>query len=194
MGKKKRRQFQYISIEEIKEVLKPQYKRLLEENIENSFVSEEFLFEAFEELYKEAYEEINNVAVISLKKYMAFEVYPYLNSGGVLKHNFNWRTFSEPSLIQEYEKQGMYCFNLCENKICLSDNTEEEIIDENKVIVKTHSIYDFKEHKHLCPKYNIEHKTKYRFSYLACTDCLLKENNKNIGQGLVCDISPFEEE
>lgn len=192
MGKKNMRKYQYISIEQIKEVLKPHYKRVLESNADNLFLEDEFLFDAFENLYKEIYEQLNDLAVVSLKKYLAFEVYPYIVNGNQLKYNFNWRTFSDKSLIEEYKKQGMYSINLEENKICLIDDSKKEN-KEDKYRIKTHTTLDFKEHRHLCPKYNIEKNTKSRISYIACEDCLLKTNNKKIGYGLECNISVFME-
>ena len=183
MGKKNLRKYQYISIEQIKEVLKPHYKRVLESNVDNLFLDDGFLFDVFENLYKEVYNQLND---------LAFEVYPYIVNGNQLKYNFNWRTFSDKSFIEEYKKQGMYSINLEENKICLIDDSKKEN-KEAKCRIKTHTTLDFKEHRHLCPKYNIERKTKSRISYITCENCLLKTNNRKIGQGLECDISVFME-
>lgn len=194
MGKKNMRQFQYISIDQIKEVLKPHYKRVILNNVDNILLSNEFIFNAFEKLYQEIYEKLNDLAMISLRKYIAFEVYPYVTNGCNLKYNFNWRTFSDDALIEEYKKQGMYSINIEENKISLTKESQIEEATEAKHEIKTHKTLDFKEHRHFCPKYNIEKRTKSRVSYIICEDCLLKTNNKKIGQGLECDISIFMEE
>lgn len=188
MGKSKECLIKFITEEELENILAEDFNRLL--NDERNYSKEE-LTKDFKNMYKEVINNINNIAIRSLKTYLAFDVYPYKSSGNVLKYNFNYRTFTDESLKQTYIKQHMHIINIKSiiNNSLDKDETSIQKQQKDKKLLKetkTHKTLSFLEHRDKCPKYNLYSNTRNRSDFTVCLECLLKTNDKTLGHGIEC--------